>query len=124
MAIQVNNAGDYEAVQVSSQSGALNATCFVFETDFYIESGSADTTFTQFYLQDAVYMINVTEENGNIAFSFRPVGYGCQNVEAVVEAGLEAGVEWFIVEQDASPDRPALESAKMSIDTLKKLGLK
>lgn len=60
----VNNAGDYEAVQISSQSGALNATCFVFETDFYIESGSEKATFTQFYLQDAVYMINVTEENG------------------------------------------------------------
>lgn len=64
------------------------------------------------------------EENGNIAFSFRPVGYGCQDVKSVVEAGLDAGVEWFIVEQDASPDRPALEAAKMSIDTLKKLGLK
>ena len=47
-----------------------------------------------------------------------------QDVKAVVEAGLDAGVEWFIVEQDASPDRPALEAAKMSIDTLKKLGLK
>lgn len=63
-------------------------------------------------------------ENGNIAFSFRPVGYGCQDVKSVVEAGLDAGVEWFIVEQDASPDRPALEAAKMSMDTLKKLGLK
>ncbi len=60
----VNKEGDYEAVQVSSQSGALNATCFVFETDFYIESGSEKSTFAQFYLQDAVYMINLTEENG------------------------------------------------------------
>lgn len=64
------------------------------------------------------------EENGKIAFSFKPVGYGCQDIEGIVEAGLEAGVEWFVVEQDASPDRPALESAKMSIDTLKKIGLK
>ena len=64
------------------------------------------------------------EENGNIAFCFKPVGYGCQDVKAIVEAGLEAGTQWFIVEMDASPERPALESAKMSIDTLKKIGLK
>ena len=64
------------------------------------------------------------EENGNIAFCFKPVGYGCQNIEAIIDAGLEAGTEWFIVEMDASPERPALESAKMCIDTLKKIGLK
>jgi len=62
----VNKNGEYEAVQISSQSGALTATCFVFETDFYIQSASAGVTFTQFYLQDGVYMINVTEENGKI----------------------------------------------------------
>ena len=64
------------------------------------------------------------EENGNIAFCFKPVGYGCQNIKAIIDAGLEAGTEWFIVEMDASPERPALESAKMCIDTLKKIGLK
>ncbi|MBR5231216.1 MAG: sugar phosphate isomerase/epimerase [Clostridia bacterium] len=63
-------------------------------------------------------------ENAGIAFSFRPFGYGCQDVKTVVKAGLEAGVEWFVIEQDASPDRPPLEAAAMSIDTLKKLGLK
>ncbi len=62
----VNKAGDYEAVQVSSQSGALTATCFVFETDFFVEYSSEKVTFTQFYLQDAVYMINVVEENGKM----------------------------------------------------------
>lgn len=64
------------------------------------------------------------EENGKIAFEFRPVGYGCQDIAAVVEAGLDAGVEWFVVEQDKSEGRTPLEAAKLSIDTLRKIGLK
>lgn len=58
------------------------------------------------------------------AFEFRPVGYGCQDVASVLEAGIESGAEWFVVEQDESVGRPPLEAAQMSIDTLKKLGLK
>ncbi len=58
-----------------------------------------------------------------IAFEFRPVGHGSQDVPAIVEAGLESGAEWFIVEQDLSVGRPPLEACKMSIDYLKSIGL-
>lgn len=58
------------------------------------------------------------------AFQFKPVGYGCQNVEEVVEAGIASGAEWFIVEQDDPAPHASLEAARMSIDTLKKIGLK
>ncbi|MBO4884234.1 MAG: sugar phosphate isomerase/epimerase [Clostridia bacterium] len=59
----------------------------------------------------------------DIAFEFRPVGYGCQDVPSVVEAGLAAGAGWFIVEQDQWYDRHPLEAAKMSIDYLRSIGL-
>ena len=62
------------------------------------------------------------EETGK--FEFRPVGHGCQNVAEVVEASIEAGAKWFVVEQDLSVGRTPLEAAQMSIDTLKKIGLK
>lgn len=52
------------------------------------------------------------------AFSFKPVGYGCQDVKAIVEAAKEIGAKWLVVEQDQHPERPALEDAKLSIDTL------
>ena len=57
------------------------------------------------------------------AFEFRPVGYGCQNVPAIVEAGVESGAGCFIVEQDMWYNRTPLEAAKMSIDYLKSIGL-
>lgn len=54
------------------------------------------------------------------AFEFRPVGYGCQDVASIVEAGLEAGAFCFVVEQDQWYDRTPMEAAAMSIETLKK----
>ena len=65
-----------------------------------------------------------TKAAGEVPFEFRPVGYGCQDVSAVAEAGLDAGAKWFVVEQDASVGRTPLEAADMSIDTLRKIGLK
>ena len=68
-------------------------------------------------------MADTSADPSEIAFEFRPVGYGCQDVKAVAEAGLDAGAEWFIVEQDLSVGRPALEAARMSIDYLKSIGM-
>lgn len=61
------------------------------------------------------------KQNAGIPFEFRPVGYGCQDVEALLKAGINAGAEWFVVEQDASVGRPPLEAAAMSIGTVRKL---
>lgn len=71
----------------------------------------------------ALIGIDENEKKETQAFAFRPVGYGCQNVKEIVEAGIESGAEWFVVEQDQSPERPPLEAAEMSIGTLKELGL-
>ena len=60
----------------------------------------------------------------NTSFEFRPFGYGCQNAVSVVEAGLDAGADWFIIEQDQSTGRTPIEAAKMSIDTLRRIGAK
>lgn len=44
-------------------------------------------------------------------------------MKSIVDAGLESGAKWFIVEQDQSVGRAPLEAAKMSRDTLFALGL-
>ncbi len=56
-------------------------------------------------------------------FMFKPVGYGVQDIPAILKASEQAGADIVIVEQDQSPERPALESAKMSREYLKGLGL-
>ena len=72
----------------------------------------------------ALIGLDENEKKDTQAFEFRPFGYGCQNVEEVVEAGIESGAKWFIIEQDMSIGRTPLEAAEMSIGTLKKIGLK
>ncbi len=56
------------------------------------------------------------EESG---FTFRPVGMGIQDFGAILNAAEDAGVEYVIVEQDQSPDRPAMEAAALSRKYLK-----
>jgi sugar phosphate isomerase/epimerase len=55
-------------------------------------------------------------------FDFRPVGYGMLNVPAVLEASMQAGARYFVVEQDRSTGRLPLEAAKLSRGYLKSLG--
>ena len=60
------------------------------------------------------------EETG---FRFRPVGHGIQNFNEILAAAEETGVEYVIVEQDDSYDTPSLETARLSRDYLKTLGI-
>ena len=53
-----------------------------------------------------------------------PSGTAARTCRPLVSAALESGVQWFVIEQDQSPDRPALEAAQMSLETLRKLGVK
>jgi len=60
------------------------------------------------------------EDNG---FDFRPLGYGIQDFPAILAAAEKAGVEYLIVEQDRSSERPAMEAAKISREYLRTLGI-
>jgi len=55
-------------------------------------------------------------------FGFKPVGYGVQDFPPILEASVESGAEYVIVEQDKSDDCTSLEAAKKSMDYLKSLG--
>ncbi len=55
-------------------------------------------------------------------FELRPVGYGVQDFPSIIEAAVESGAQWLIVEQDRpSMGKTPLECAEMSINYLKSL---
>ena len=56
-------------------------------------------------------------------FEFRPVGYGVQNFEEIIKSAEDIGVEYLIVEQDASPSGNPLSDAKKSREYLKSIGI-
>lgn len=66
--------------------------------------------------------VHKTDDNPTAHFEFRPVGYGVQDVKALIEAAEKAGAEAVIVEQDKpSMDKTSLECAEMSIKYIKTL---
>ena len=65
--------------------------------------------------------IESNEEESN-TFEYRPLGYGVQNVQEIVDAARDAGAEWIIAEQDSpSMGKTPLECAQMSIDYMKNI---
>ena len=59
-----------------------------------------------------------TREN----MEFHPVGSGKQDVPAILQASLDCGAKWVVVEQDHSLTRPQIEAAKISREYLTSLG--
>ena len=60
--------------------------------------------------------IESTEEQSN-PFEFRPLGYGVQDVQSIVDAARDAGASWVIAEQDnPSMGKSCFECAQMSIE--------
>lgn len=63
---------------------------------------------------------DTAKEDSKGQFEFRPIGYGLQDVGAILQASEDAGASWLVVEQDSpSMDKTAMECAKLSIDYLK-----
>ncbi len=54
-------------------------------------------------------------------FAFRPVGYGVQDFPPILEAAVEAGARYVVVEQDAWQEL-SLEAARKSRAYLRSLG--
>ena len=55
-------------------------------------------------------------------FEFKPLGQGIQNIKGIIDAAIESGTEWLIVEQDDTYDIPSVEVAKISREYLKSIG--
>jgi sugar phosphate isomerase/epimerase len=53
---------------------------------------------------------------------FAELGEGNLDIKAIIEAGLESGAQYFLVEQDDTYGRDPLESLEISANHLRKLG--
>ena len=63
-------------------------------------------------------LIGIESEEKEVVntFEFRPLGYGKQNIQSIVDAAKDAGAKWIIAEQDEpSMGKSRLECAEMSI---------
>jgi len=66
--------------------------------------------------------VDKNDDKSGTPFEFRPVGYGVQDVRALLDSAEKAGAEAVIVEQDRpSMDKTSLECAEMSVKYIKSL---
>ena len=78
----------------------------------------------EFMVPDPILGIDDEEkkEQSSGAFEFRPLGKGLQNIPDIVNASIEGGAKWLIIEQDEpSMGLSRMECAKVSIDYLKQI---
>lgn len=83
--------------------------------DFYMEGDPRN-------LYKLIGLESEEEQEDSGYFEFRPVGYGMQDMPAILEASLKSGAKWVVVEQDESVGRSRLEAVEMSLNYLKTLG--
>lgn len=87
--------------------------------DFYAEKLGGGPVYTLIDKDGNEIQVDSKEVN---KFEFRPVGSGIQDVKTIVEASIDAGAKYIIVEQDVWYDDDSLECAKKSREYLKSIG--
>ena len=108
-------------IKVAGQSPAeylkkYGARCEVVHLKDFIKEGNPKNMYK-------LIGIETEEEEGDAGiFEFRPVGFGMQVWEPILNAALEAGAKWVVVEQDEHYDLEPMEAAKRSREYLKILG--
>lgn len=110
----VNVGGENPAEYIEKYSGR---TPVVHLKDFVMQGKEKPKK-----LYDLIGIDDEGEAASEDEFSFKPVGYGVQDFEAIMIASEKSGAEWVVVEQD-QPDRgnTSLNAAKMSIEYIKNL---
>jgi sugar phosphate isomerase/epimerase len=84
--------------------------------DFYISGGPENNRY------ELIGSAKRTDPKAGGNFEFRALGYGQQDIPAILRASQDAGTSWVVVEQDRpTPGKTPLECARDSIEYLKGL---
>lgn len=90
--------------------------CPVVHLKDFVKEGNPKNMYKLIGLKEDV------KDNDSGIFEFRPVGFGQQIWEPILEASLYANAEWVVVEQDEHYDLSSLECARRSREYLKIIG--
>lgn len=103
--------------------GATDANLVQSELDTYwVQHGGEVPAEYITKLSGRVPLIHLKDMLDDAGRSFAEVGEGILDWTAIFEAGGAAGAQWYIVEQDRC-QRPPMESIRISLENLKKMGV-
>lgn len=110
----VNVAGEDPAAYVTKYKGRAP---IVHLKDFWMKSRENKEN-----LYELIGIESNGKSNSKDGFSFRPLGYGVQDIPAILNAAEDAGAAWVVVEQDKPAEgQTEMESAELSRNYLKTL---
>ena len=110
----VNVAGENPAAFVLKYSGRAPV---VHLKDFYMPAKKPEKMYALIGIDDG----EAEQKDEADSFGFRPIGYGAQDIPAIIAASEKAGAKWLVVEQDdPSMGKTPMECAQMSIEYLHK----
>ncbi|HYW94131.1 MAG TPA: sugar phosphate isomerase/epimerase [Bacteroidales bacterium] len=111
--------GDTDGFTILTENLAPQLVNFELDCYWAEKAGKDPVTLITLYPGrfKALHLKDMTDDADK---SFAEVGYGTMDYKAIIATGLKNGVEYFLVEQDRSKRDP-MESARMSIDYLKKI---
>jgi sugar phosphate isomerase/epimerase len=97
--------------------------CLAWELDtFWVKTGGEEPQDMIRKYAGRVPLLHLKDRTSGPNPTFAEVGEGSLNWTEIFSAADEAGTDWYIVEQDTC-QRPPLESARMSLNNLKKMGV-
>ena len=88
---------------------------------YWIKYGGADPAELLRRLAGRCPLVHLKDMADDEQRSTAEIGTGTMDFDAIFAAAEEAGVQWYIVEQDETA-RPSLESARISLENLKARG--
>jgi sugar phosphate isomerase/epimerase len=102
---------------------AADPQCVQAEIDTYwVQHGGEDPVATIRRFAGRCPLVHLKDMANDEPRSFAEVGNGILDFPGIFAASAEAGVKWYIVEQDVCPG-PSLESARVSLENLKRWGV-
>lgn len=110
----VNVAGENPAAFVLKYSDRAPV---VHLKDFHMPTKKPEKMYALIGIDDG----EAEQKSEEDSFGFRPIGYGAQDIPAIIAASEKAGARWLVVEQDdPSMGKTPMECAEMSIAYLHK----
>ena len=105
---------------------AIPATAIGAELDTYwVKTGGEDPVAYIRKYASRLSLLHIKDRSpspADQACPFAEVGHGILDWDSIFPAAEQAGIEWYIVEQDRCT-RPSLESARMSFEYLRSRGM-
>jgi sugar phosphate isomerase/epimerase len=89
---------------------------------FWLKYGGEDPVTYNARLGSRTPLLHMKDMQPGPDRRFGEVGTGTIDFKPILPAAERAGVRWLIVEQDSTYDRPPLESVRISLENLRRLG--